>query len=775
MERKKLYTPFTLLILTLSILSLFSISNVKAQLPHDVPREETLILDVIHGRTADPTQMNAWVPGTQVGWGLHQFILDTLWYTDHGDGSLICALAAEPPTYNDDYTVLTIKLRKGIYWSDDVEFTADDVVYTVQTIKSYEGFTNYPLTNTWVKDIYATDKYTVVVELNSPNPYFWTNFLIEVWGCPYYIMPKHIFEQQDDPTKYKFSPPVSLGPYVLVDYDPAGYWFLLQLRDDWERTAVGVWCKEKGYESPGPRYILAVAHETEESKILAQARHELDWIFDVTTESWKTLKLMNPTTKSWFEDYPWIFPYDCTARGIFFNCDKYPYNITAVRWALTLAINATEVMITAFDGCQIFVPVPAGMAYPVFKKWQLGLKDELMNFELNLPNGSIFKPFDPTLPQKIYDYYSTKYKVVDLPLEEIWGPGWWKFSPDVAAQLLEANGFYKGPDGKWKLPDGSDWTITVNAPTYELDSTRMVMAVAECWRDFGIDVTVRVLEGTPFWNEYSYGFFEVGGYWGWGAMDPNLVGRVYEGLHSRYYKPEGEYAPAGVRYHSPELDALIDQVMAISPFDPMAENLTRRILLHLIANMPAAFMFDCKKFSPYDTYYWTGFPNAKDPYWSFLYWCAGAKYILPHLKPAKAPTPPPTVTYVTVYAKTDIDAFVGTDGNTYGPYVAGDTMVIPKEDADRLVAEDKATYSPPVPPEIPEIASSVSELLGTTSEMETTISEIKATMDTLTSTMDELLAEVRSLSSTILAMSVVTIVLVVITIALLFVRTKSPS
>jgi peptide/nickel transport system substrate-binding protein len=546
-----------------------------------------------------------------------------------------------------------MKLKKGIYWSDGVEFTADDVVYTVKTIGSYPEFSAYALTNAWVKDIRAVDKYTVVIDLKSPNPYFWTNFLVEVWNCPYMIMPKHVFEKQEDPTKFKFCPPVSLGPYILQDYDPTGYWFLLKLRDDWQRTSVGVWCQEAGL-LPGPKYILAVAHETEESKILAQSRHELDWIFDVTTESWLALRGLSATSRSWFKDYPWIFPYDCTARGIFFNCAKYPYNITDVRWALALAINATEVMITAFDGCQIFVPVPAGMAYPVFKKWQLGLKDELLEFTLTLPDGSKIKPFDPTLPNKIAEYAISKGYIEELkfPVEEIWGPGWWKFAPDAAAKLLEAHGFSKGADGKWRLPDGSVWSITINAPTYELDSTRMSMAVAECWRKFGIDVTVNVLEGTPFWDEYNYGYFEVGGYWGLGAQDPTLVGRVYEGFHSRYYRPEGEYMGIGVRYKSPELDALIDEVMAISPFDPRAEELTRNILLHLIANMPMIYMFDCKKFSPYDTTYWVGFPNAANPYWSFLYWCAGIKWALPHLRPTAAPGVTTTTTTVTTTATT---------------------------------------------------------------------------------------------------------------------------
>ena len=43
------------------------------------------------------------------------------------------SLASEPPIYNDDFTEMTVKLRPGIYWSDGVEFTADDVVFTINT------------------------------------------------------------------------------------------------------------------------------------------------------------------------------------------------------------------------------------------------------------------------------------------------------------------------------------------------------------------------------------------------------------------------------------------------------------------------------------------------------------------------------------------------------------------------------------------------------------------------------------------------------------------
>ncbi len=108
-----------------------------------VLRSETLILENPTGRVVPADDFNRWRPGIQSSsTGFQQLALDALWYIDPDagiDGVWDNSLAAEKPVYNEDFTQMTVKLREGIYWSDGVEFTADDLIYTVETQKNTPG------------------------------------------------------------------------------------------------------------------------------------------------------------------------------------------------------------------------------------------------------------------------------------------------------------------------------------------------------------------------------------------------------------------------------------------------------------------------------------------------------------------------------------------------------------------------------------------------------------------------------------------------------------
>jgi len=69
---------------------------------------------------------------------------------------------AESYTYNADSSELTVKLRQGVTWSDGQPFTADDVVFTLNMLKSNAPKVNFSVDmQTWVKDLTAVDPLTV--------------------------------------------------------------------------------------------------------------------------------------------------------------------------------------------------------------------------------------------------------------------------------------------------------------------------------------------------------------------------------------------------------------------------------------------------------------------------------------------------------------------------------------------------------------------------------------------------------------------------------------
>ncbi|MFA7569538.1 MAG: ABC transporter substrate-binding protein, partial [Defluviitoga tunisiensis] len=94
----------------------------------ELPREKTVI--VSGPRASSPSNFNVFVTTWRdPNRGIQQVMLEPLWTMEPARGEVVNSLAAEKPIYNEDFTEMIIKLRKGCYWSDGVEITADDIVY----------------------------------------------------------------------------------------------------------------------------------------------------------------------------------------------------------------------------------------------------------------------------------------------------------------------------------------------------------------------------------------------------------------------------------------------------------------------------------------------------------------------------------------------------------------------------------------------------------------------------------------------------------------------
>ncbi|MEJ2751133.1 MAG: ABC transporter substrate-binding protein, partial [Chloroflexota bacterium] len=198
----------------------------------ELPRNETLIADILTGRVGSPSNFNEWVGWKWRDRGMQNLANEPLWSVDFATGEIINGLAAGDPIYNEDFTQVTIPLREGVTWDDGEPFTSADVVFTVETLIANEGLNAHAFFADNVASVTAPDDYTVVFDLAQANSRFHTTFL-DRWGATW-IMPKHIFENVDDLVTFEFNPFVGTGPYKLHSYDDGGFWTIWERREDWQ-------------------------------------------------------------------------------------------------------------------------------------------------------------------------------------------------------------------------------------------------------------------------------------------------------------------------------------------------------------------------------------------------------------------------------------------------------------------------------------------------------------------------------------------------------------
>ena len=599
-----------------------------------LPRNETLIVENPEGTIRNAGWFNIWaVNAGGQSTGLHQLAMDTFWYIDpdHGiDGVWDNSLASEPPIYNADFTQMTVKLRPGIFWSDGVEFTADDVVFTTETHLKTNGLVRSAQFQLNVASIEAPDPRTVVFKLKKPNSRFHALFTVR-WNAAW-IMPKHIFEGKD-PLKFDFNPPVSIGAYTLHSYDPNGQWFTWQKRDDWQRTTIA------RFGEPAPRYVTYLDPGPPDRRVIAQMNHQLDIIHDVSPEGMFKLAKDSPSSIGWFAGFPYAHP-DPTLPQVIFNHQNPKFQNRDVRWALALAIDIKAVSMAGYRGAATIsaIAIPPTGTHPEY--YHNPLKEWLTGFELDTGKQKIH-PYDPTVGEQIANMLrpSMGAQIPTDPAEisASFGSGWWKQNTQAAAELLERAGFTRrGND--WYMPNGERFSIKLMV---EGDArpvmTRGGTMIAQQWRQFGIDATAEAAQAA-FNTRRNGGDFETAISWSvetWGGH-PDLS-FFLDSWHSQFVQPAGQVqTPRNwSRWSNPDLDKIIEQIRGVAFDDPKGVELGREFVKLAVQEMPIIPLMSYNVFTVMDQTYWTGYPTAKNPYTNPVPNWGNSRYMMVKLKPTQ--------------------------------------------------------------------------------------------------------------------------------------------
>jgi len=604
-----------------------------AQGPGGFPRNETLYVTMLTGRVGTPSNFNEWVGWRSRDRGMQNLANEPLWSVDFATGQIINGLASGDPVYNEDFTKITIPLRQGVAWADGVPFSADDVVFTIETILAEPGLSSHAAFSAAIDKVYKTNDYEVVIELKESNSRFHTHFL-DRWGCTW-IMPKHIFEDVDDIVTFEFNPFIGCGPYKLHSYDPAGYWTAWEKREDWDKSPTGILFGE-----PAPKYVVFQTYTDSSAKILAQLTHQLD-IADHDAEGFAAAMAQGGTIRAYQPTYPWVVNNDPCITGITFNTAVAPFDNKEVRWALLLAIDIVEYMAQAVDGQATLSPIhiPYLGAYPEY--YHEPMQEWLKNFALDLGGGELFYPYDPDAALKIAEYARQRgHEISDDPavIKQTFGPGWFKYAPDAAEKLLIKNGFSRDANGKWLLPDGTPWKIAVT----DINDTghhqfKNGNAAVQQWKKFGIDA--EYIATDAYTTLQQMGDFQVGAVWP--ALEPWGAGAdLYRSLDifaSELVAPVGETNRGHAsRWSSPEMDDIIRRMRATDPTDIEATvAVCTEALQLLLEELPSFPTYGYSGFMTWDEFYWTNWPGSENPYMGpYGHW-GTLKYMLPFLQPAR--------------------------------------------------------------------------------------------------------------------------------------------
>lgn len=259
--------------------------------------------------------------------GVNQFrqVCEYLTYTDYDN--ITHPWLLERWEANEDVTVWTLYVRKGIKFNNGQELTADDVIFNFQQWldpnigSSMLGLLSYLRP----ENIEKVDDYTVRLHLDSPQ----IGVPEHLFHYPAMIVPKTF---EGDIVRQ----PVGTGPFLLEEYVETERAVFRRREDYWKLGADG---------KPLP-YIDKLVYldlgEDAAARIAALQSGQVDNVFNPSAEIWLAVK-----------DLPYIRVYNATTAQTFvirMRVDMEPWTDNRVRLALKKCLDRKKMLDLAWFG-----------------------------------------------------------------------------------------------------------------------------------------------------------------------------------------------------------------------------------------------------------------------------------------------------------------------------------------------------------------------------------------------------------------------------------------
>jgi peptide/nickel transport system substrate-binding protein len=229
---------------------------------------------------------------------------------------------------------ITFTIRQGVKWSDGQPFSAADVAFTYNLIKSNADVNEYGLALTGV----SQNGNTVTLSFGSPQ---YANFQ-NIAAQPY-IVPQHIWSSVGDPAQYADSDPVGTGPYKVSTLGSSGL-VMAANSSYWGGTpAIGT------VEFPTIADNATVLSDLD--------GNQLDWAGNFIPGLQKSF-LTSAAHQVWFAPVQ--------TNSLEPNLSRWPTNQLAVRQAISLAIDRKAISSQGESGLEPVATNASGLTLPEF-------------------------------------------------------------------------------------------------------------------------------------------------------------------------------------------------------------------------------------------------------------------------------------------------------------------------------------------------------------------------------------------------------------------------
>ena len=267
------------------------------------------------------------------------------------DGSLEPRLATEWGIHPDDPTIWVFKLREGVKFHDGADFTAEDVVASIERVRAESS--DFKGLHTAVAGAEAVDDLTVHIKMSGPSPLYvqnLTNFFIMDKG---WIEANGVELPQDfkaGEEKYTVRNTNGTGPYTLVSRDPEVRTVLAANPNHWDAA-------------PAVTEIIYTPIKEAATRVAALLSGEVDFVQDVPVQDIERLSQTDGiTVTTGAENRTIFFAYDMGSDSLVSLAGDNPFKKPEVREAVAKALDRDAIKQVVMRGQS----VPSGMNAPPF-------------------------------------------------------------------------------------------------------------------------------------------------------------------------------------------------------------------------------------------------------------------------------------------------------------------------------------------------------------------------------------------------------------------------